>query len=280
MGTRTSPEFIGSLRSSTSWKGRLYNSNFYDVIMFDVVAPVTLEILGSYFNTSVYSAKPGVSLSIARDMDNDRQLDESEIFATKSLPNDEFTGGKNVSVFNQKLNPGSYFIEYESSVGRLFELFYFSDLKVSGGAPKRRSDFNGDFRDDLIMVNASGGWSGIWTMNGTSPSAWTTLPYASGALPVDAGDFNNDGKDDLIMVNASGGWSGIWTMNGTSPSAWITLPYAGGAQPVGAGDFNNDGKDDLIMVNASGGWSGIWSMNGTSPSGWATLPYASGAMPV
>jgi hypothetical protein len=69
-------------------------------------------------------------------------------------------------------------------------------------------------------------------MNGTSPSGWATLPYASGAMPVGAGDFNNDGQDDLIMVNASGGWSGIWTMNGTSPSGWATLPYASGAMPV------------------------------------------------
>jgi len=94
------------------------------------------------------------------------------------------------------------------------------------------SDFNNDGQSDLILANPAAGWSGIWTMNGTSPSGWTTLPWAGGAMPVGAGDFNNDGQSDLILANPAAGWSGIWTMNGTSPSGWTTLPWAGGALPV------------------------------------------------
>lgn len=64
-----------------------------------------------------------------------------------------------------------------SSTGNVIA-FALPDLKPA------KADFNADGRADLIMANARGGWSGIWTMNGTSPSGWTTLPYASGALPV------------------------------------------------------------------------------------------------
>ena len=82
------------------------------------------------------------------------------------------------------------------------------------------------------MVNAAQGWSGIWTMNGTTPVSWATLPYASGAMPAGAGDFNGDGQADILMANPSQGWSGIWTMNGTTPVGWASLPYAAGAVPV------------------------------------------------
>ena len=138
----------------------------------------------------------------------------------------------------------------------------------------------GDGQPDILLGNAAQGWSGIWTMKGTSVSGWVPLPYANGALPVGVGDFNGDGQDDIILANAAQGWSGIWTMNSTNPVAWTPLPYASGALPVGVGDFSGDGQDDIILANAAQGWSGIWTMNGTNPVGWTPLPYANGALPV
>ena len=174
----------------------------------------------------------GIAYRLLRDSNNNGVLDSADTLIDFGTP---ITNVNGEVVIRNNVSAGVYFVELSDSNGNGTSRTQSSLVFDPGflyGSPMRRSDFNNDGKDDLIMGNASGGWSGIWTMNGTTPSTWTTLPSASGALPVGAGDFNNDGKDDLIMVNASGGWSGIWTMNGTTPSTWTTLPFASGALPV------------------------------------------------
>ena len=186
---------------------------------------------------------------------------------TLSIPGDQSYVGKSVRVVATTTDP-------------LFGRTTFtSETKVIANV-KDDSDFNGDGQADILLANAGGGWSGIWTMNGTTPVGWTPLPNTYGALPMGAGDFNGDGKDDILLANAAGGWSGIWTMDGTTPVGWTPLPNTYGALPMGAGDFNGDGKDDILLANAAGGWSGIWTMDGTTPVGWTPLPNTYGALPV
>ena len=275
MSSRTSPQNIGSLTQSTGKNGRLIQGNRSDVILFEVITPITLEILGYIYVTNWQSTKPSVLLSVARDVDNDRQLDSNEIFFEKRL----LEADNNISTFKQVLSPSTYFIEYWSTFGNSFELYYFSDLLVSGGGLNPNiADFNKDGNTDILMSHASQGWSGFYTMNRTTASSWVSLPYSSGAVATGAGDFNKDGNTDILMSNASQGWSGFYTMNRTTASSWVSLPYSSGAVATGAGDFNKDGNTDILMSHASQGWSGFYTMNGTTASSWVGLPYSGGAV--
>jgi hypothetical protein len=196
----------------------------------DIIPGVGSSLRGTaqWINDYAY----GITYRLLRDSNNNGVLDTSDTLIDNGTPKTNVNGEV---VMRNNVSAGIYFVEINDANGNGVSRTQ-SSLVFDPGflyeTPMRRSDFNGDSRDDLILANQAAGWSGIWTMNGTSPSAWTTLPYAGGALPVGAGDFNNDGKDDLILANQAAGWSGIWTMNGTSPSAWTTLPYAGGAMPV------------------------------------------------
>ena len=126
MSSRTSPQSIGSLTQSTGKNGSLSQGNSQDVILFEVMTPINLEILASRY---VLFGSSGVVLSVAKDLDNDGQLDSNEIFSEQILPSTD----TNVSVFEQNLNPGRYFIEYDATAGNSYQVGYFSDLVVSGG---------------------------------------------------------------------------------------------------------------------------------------------------
>lgn len=125
MSTRTSPQNIGSLTQSTGKNGSLSQGNSQDVILFEVVNPINLKILASRY---VLSGSSGVVLSVAKDLDNDSQLDSNEIISEQSLPSTD----TNVSIFEQNLNPGRYFIEYKATAGNSYQVGYLSDLVVSG----------------------------------------------------------------------------------------------------------------------------------------------------
>ena len=139
------------------------------------------------------------------------------------------------------------------------------------------SDFNKDGKTDIVLQNLSGGWSGAWTMNGTTVSGWAGLPSANGATIAALGDLNNDGKSDIIYQNLAQGWSGFRAQDGTTTLSWTGLPFTSGATIVDIGDLNNDGKNDIVLQSLTGGWSGVWTMNGATVTGWAGLPSTSGA---
>jgi hypothetical protein len=54
----------------------------------------------------------------------------------------------------------------------------------SGAVATGAGDFNKDGNTDILMSNASQGWSGFYTMNGTTASSWVSLPYSSGAVAM------------------------------------------------------------------------------------------------
>jgi len=97
-----------------------------------------------------------------------------------STPRQEYVNylGKNVSTWFAVSIPSS-FVPVSYIAGYQTYLSFSFNLGTS-----LSSDFNNDSQPGLILANPAAGWSGIWTMNGTSPSGWTTLPWAGGALPV------------------------------------------------------------------------------------------------
>jgi len=128
------------------------------------------------------------------------------------------------------------------------------------------SDFNGDGKLDLAIVNAksdnvsvllgngTGGFTGI---QGSPFSLGTELnPRKHGTWPfcVAVGDFNMDGKPDLAITNTN---HIVTVLLGNKTYGFAEAPdspFRVGKLPkwVVAGDFNGDGKTDLATVNRDG----------------------------
>jgi hypothetical protein len=131
-------------------------------------------------------------------------------------------------------------------------------------------DFNGDGKADILWQNDNG-LPAIWTMNGSTPIGYATLPDVGPTWHVEAtADFNGDGKADILWQNDNG-LPAIWTMNGGTPIGYAALSDVGPTWHVeAAADFNGDGKADILWQNDNG-LPAIWTMNGSTPIGYAAL---------
>ena len=169
-----------------------------------------------------------------------------------------------------------------------------SDVKPLTG------DFNGDGRDDIVLIRQSSGWhtvpvafangSGGWTItngNGGSFAAWTAT---SDVRPL-TGDFNGDGRDDIALIRQLSGWhtvpvafangSGGWTITNADVGSFAEWAATSDVRPL-TGDFNGDGRDDIALIRQVSGWytvpvafangSGGWNITNGSVgdfAGWA-----------
>jgi hypothetical protein len=149
-------------------------------------------------------------------------------------------------------------------------------------------DFDGDGRDELIVLAESNGWSHMMRWDG---SAWQYAWGNGGSntiglwqmRPTDryvVGDFDGDGRDELLVLAATNGWSHLMRWDG---SAWQYLWGNNGGGQIGAwninavdryvaADFDGDGKAELLAVAGDqwahlvawdgAGWQNVWSNGG------------------
>lgn len=137
----------------------------------------------------------------------------------------------------------------------------------------RRFDFNGDGRDDLVIVyGVAGNPAEIYTDQLISTGSGFTVVQASSQpgttyTPVFFTNWNDDKCTDLVAANTLV----VSGCNGTVP-----LAYSISGTVLGAIDWDGDGRTDLIVANGS--YLGVYLSKATStaPSLTSTsVPYSS-----
>ena len=127
------------------------------------------------------------------------------------------------------------------------------------------ADLDGDRRDELLLVSASGIFS-YWSINATTVVRGTSYHLPAGARLVATGDFNADDKTDLVWMSSSRQMY-LWWSNGGDMQhlnmtyASIGRPLSSGWQVLGGQDMDGDGKSDLLFSNGSTRQFTYWRMN-------------------
>src|SRR5712691_4279164 len=115
------------------------------------------------------------------------------------------------------------------------------------------SDFNGDGKPDLAVVNF-GDWT-AWVLlgngDGTFQPAKNIYFASGGGFPwyIAEGDFNGDGKPDLVVSNVDSNTVSVLLGNGDGtflPA--VSFPVGPNPWYFAVGDFNGDGKLDLAVA--------------------------------
>ena len=145
-------------------------------------------------------------------------------------------------------------------------------------------DFNGDGKDEVILIKANGSH---FTMSfNTQTANWDILSSdTSGSINwwhinindnYVAGDFNGDGKDELIAISTNG-WSHTMSysnnqwgyITGTSNGFIGQWNITSQNTQYLSSDFNSDGIDEILAINPNGWTHTLKMSNGTWPT-WPT----------
>src|SRR3989442_1196668 len=129
------------------------------------------------------------------------------------------------------------------------------------------SDFNGDGKPDLAVVNF-GDWT-AWVLlgngDGTFQPAKTIYFASGGGFPwyIAEGDFNGDGKPDLVITNYGDNSVSVLLGNGDGTfQAARTFPVGIHPGLVAVGDFNGDRTPELGVANVDSNTFSVLLGNG------------------
>ena len=158
-----------------------------------------------------------------------------------------------VSTSNVVMDPGQTF-DIGQVWGAYDTLTWYEKPYVVGPAPVPTvSDFNGDGKTDMLLLNDSTrGWY-VCQMNGAHIGVNAQIGTLTAGWHYDRlGDFNADGKSDVVLLNDT--THGVYVVemdgiemgsNGLVGNVRADL----GWYYKGLGEFNNDGKSDIILFN-------------------------------
>jgi beta-glucanase (GH16 family) len=153
-------------------------------------------------------------------------------------------------------------------------------------------DFDGDGRDELLVIAANHGWSHLMRWDG---SAWQYMWGNNGNGLIGgwsvqapdrfvAADFDGDGKAELLAL-AGGQWAHMLRWDG---AGWQIAWSNGGSNMIGswtmapgdalvAGDFDGSGSAALATFSAAQGWAHAMRWDG---AGWQYLWSNDGAQTI
>jgi len=125
-----------------------------------------------------------------------------------------------------------------------------------GGGDLRVGDFNGDLRDDaLVIFNDGSQWHwnlGLSTGYRLEKNPDALVGWGSGNQLL-VGDYNGDGKDDAVVIfydSATAVWR--WHLAESTSSAFNAFPNAQVGYGNGNGacvkDYDSDGKDEIVVT--------------------------------
>jgi peptide methionine sulfoxide reductase MsrB len=131
------------------------------------------------------------------------------------------------------------------------------------------SDFNGDGRSDLLLLNDSTNGLYVCLMNGAvmgENALSFNISAAAGWHYQGLGDFDGDRKSDVLLLNYTSSGVYVCLMNGThlgdnAQAFRIDSPNGWHFQTLG--DFNGDGKSDVLLMNSITNGVYVCEMNGT-----------------
>jgi hypothetical protein len=156
-------------------------------------------------------------------------------------------------------------------------------LVVVDGTPVQAGDFDGDHRDEVVIVAGNGDAAMIRSFGDGAPGLAVDLP-TYGALTAATADFDQDGLLDLVV---SSGSSCNVTYAPADPKRTTTRGFASvpEAQSIAAGDFNRDGLPDLAAISYFEGYPlsvylndgrGSFASSGRYPTAEEQAPRANG----
>jgi FG-GAP-like repeat len=151
-----------------------------------------------------------------------------------------------------------------------FPISYFHDWTEDPNAELACDDFNGDGKDDLIVMGGAG-WSTVPVAfsNGDGTFQVTNIsnvPLASwsveSGVQLVTGDVNGDHRADVMLTgganwasirlgisNGDGSWN-VFTPAAYDFAAWALEPKA----MARGGDFNGDGLADITLLGGASDW--------------------------
>ncbi len=139
---------------------------------------------------------------------------------------------------------------------------HFNGQSKSTFIPKVFTDINGDYRDDIMMVEGNTVYNYVYSQQTDSMYMDDTFtqgsadPWAQGAI-----DLDNDGVSELFT---SGFYDGVYIYKQNSSAYTLSQQLNSDifAQAYSLADINNDGNIDLFICNDDG-LSSIYINDGT-----------------
>ncbi|OLE66625.1 MAG: hypothetical protein AUG09_06560 [Acidobacteria bacterium 13_1_20CM_2_68_7] len=114
-------------------------------------------------------------------------------------------------------------------------------------------DFDGDGREDLVVVNSRSDNIFLLFGNGDASFGDPSLPLTLSTFPdyVAVGDFNADGQDDLAVSYFYGGLSVLLGQGDGKFGPEDLFNVGWNPTFVATGDFNKDGRVDLAVTSSA-----------------------------
>jgi peptide methionine sulfoxide reductase MsrB len=131
------------------------------------------------------------------------------------------------------------------------------------------TDFNGDAKSDLLLLNDLTHGLYVCEMNGAvmgENALSFTIAAGAGWHFQGLGDFDGDRKSDVLLLNYTSAGVYVCEMNGTqlgTNAQAFLIDSNSGWHFQDLGDFNGDGKSDVLLMNSITNGIYVCEMDGT-----------------